>query len=828
MIITLFFYIIDLYVENLKYGEAVMSIKKSLRLSLILLSALPIIFMTILIYIISYNKYMDLAKDSAAKLAEVYANGFSAQLDVQIAEAEGLAASTQIQNIALESYNGIVSGASPSHLSNVDELFEKKALYYTNYYMYDINGYLIASSDENANGDWEEYMSVPVSEISETIIMNSSNINKDGNSIEIIAPIKVKGTIVGIIRSNIPAEYFGAFMPEAGSAFILSSDGEYLFNYNNDDKDKKIYDEAKNILNQGTINGFLSTNISSVRNIYGYYRISSPNWLYVIKQDGSEYQAIISTLPLILIITLAIILIIAIIISSFLVKKYTDPIISLKNDMRQAADGDLDKRSDIKEENEFGELAEMFNNMMEIISGNYKELDKSKKILEENEIELKKNYAYIEQLAYHDGLTGLYNRVAFMKYSYDIFNQEGAQLKRHAIFFIDLDNFKNVNDTLGHDYGDLLLKQFSDQLKCLSNENDIVARTGGDEFLVFKSAYNNVDDLKSFAQSIVDIVKLPFDLEGEKAHVSASIGVALFPEHGLSINELIKNADLAMYSAKTSGKNAYRFFDSFMDYDFNRKNELDEMLTNVIEKKEVYLLYQPQVNMLSGEITGYEALMRINSELLGFVSPEEFIPIAEDNGMINELGEWALYEACMFNNTIIKNGYGPYKVSVNVSTSQLKKDNFIDIIKSIPAKTGMSLKYLEIEITESVLMQSFEHNLKLINQIKELGVAIALDDFGTGYSSFNYLTQLPIDTLKIDKSFIDDICNNENDKYIANTIISLAHQMNIAVVAEGVESQEQLEILQDQLCDTLQGYLFSKPITASELAKIITANKTLK
>lgn len=805
-----------------------MSIKKSLRLSLILLSALPIIFMTILIYIISYNKYMDLAKDSAAKLAEIYANGFSAQLDVQIAEAEGLAASTQIQNIALESYNGIVSGASPSHLSNVDELFEKKALYYTDYYMYDINGYLIASSDENANGDWAEYMSVPVTEINETIIMNASNINKDGNSIEIIAPIKVKGTIVGIIRSNIPADYFGAFMPEAGSAFILSSDGEYLFNYSNDDKDKKLYDEAKNILNQGTINGFLSTNISSVRNIYGYYRISSQNWLYVIKQDGSEYQAIISTLPLTLIITLAIILIIAIIISSFLVKKYTDPIISLKNDMRKAADGDLDKRSDIKEENEFGELAEMFNNMMEIISGNYKELDKSKKILEENEIELKKNYAYIEQLAYHDGLTGLYNRVAFMKYSYDIFNQEGAQLKRHAIFFIDLDNFKNVNDTLGHDYGDLLLKQFSDQLKCLSNENDIVARTGGDEFLVFKSAYNNVDDLKSFAQSIVDIVKLPFDLEGEKAHVSASIGVALFPEHGLSINELIKNADLAMYSAKTSGKNAYRFFDSFMDYDFNRKNELDEMLTNVIEKKEVYLLYQPQVNMLSGEITGYEALMRINSELLGFVSPEEFIPIAEDNGMINELGEWALYEACMFNNTIIKNGYGPYKVSVNVSTSQLKKDNFIDIIKSIPAKTGMSLKYLEIEITESVLMQSFEHNLKLINQIKELGVAIALDDFGTGYSSFNYLTQLPIDTLKIDKSFIDDICHNENDKYIANTIISLAHQMNIAVVAEGVESMDQLEILQDQLCDTLQGYLFSKPITASELAKIITQHKTLK
>ncbi len=804
-----------------------MSIKKSLRLSLILLSALPIILMTILIYIISYTKYMDLAKDSAAKLAETYANGFSAQLDVQIAETEGLAKSTQIQNIALESYNGVVTGASPSHLNLVDELLEKKSIYYTDFYMYDINGYLIASTDDNANGDWTEYMTTPVSEISETIIMNSSNINKNYNSIEIIAPIKVKGTVVGIIRSNIPADYFGAFMPEAGSAFVLTSNGDYLFN-NIGEENAELREEATDILNSNEVNGFLSTNISSVRNIYGFYRISSQNWLYVIKQDGSEYQAIISTLPLTLIITLSVILIIAIVISSFLVKKYTDPIISLKNDMRKAADGDLDLRSDIREENEFGELADMFNDMMEIISGNYKELDESKKILEANEIELKKNYAYIEQLAYHDGLTGLYNRVAFMKYSYEIFTQEGAQLKRHAIFFIDLDNFKNVNDTLGHDYGDMLLKQFSSTLQGLANENDIVARTGGDEFLVFKSAYANVDELKKFAQAVVDIVNQPFELEDETAHVSASIGVALFPEHGLSINELIKNADLAMYNAKSSGKNAYKFFDSFMDYDFTRKNELNDILASVIEKKEVYLLYQPQVNILTGEISGYEALMRLNSELLGFVSPEEFIPIAEDNGMINELGEWALYEACMFNNTIIKNGYGPYKVSVNVSTSQLQKGNFIDIVKSIPAKTGMSLKHLEIEITESVLMESFEMNLKLINQIKELGVAIALDDFGTGYSSFNYLTQLPIDTLKIDKSFIDDICYNENDKYIANTIISLAHQMNIAVVAEGVESMDQLEILQDQLCDTLQGYLFSKPVTASELAKIITQHKTLK
>ena len=808
-----------------------MSIKKSLRLSLILLSALPIVLMTIFIYIISYNRYLEIAKESATKLAETYANGFMAQLDVEISETEGLANSTDIQNIALESYNGIVTGTSPTHLDLIDDIMERKSLYtnnYTNFYMYDINGYLIASSDESANGDWEEYMSIPVTDITETTIMNSSNINKDNNSIEIIAPIIVKGTVVGIIRSNIPAEYFGAFMPANGDAFLIASDGTYLFNSEGLKNEPKMEQEAISLLNSRTANGFLSTSVSSVKNIYGYYYLVNQNWLYVIKQEGSQYQAILSTLPVTLIITLVIILAIAIYISHYLTHKYTDPIVDLISDMQQAADGDLDLRSDIDEDNEFGALANMFNNMMDIISSNYKELDESNKTLAANEIELKKSYANIEKLAYHDGLTGLYNRVAFMKFTHEIFDKEGANLKHHAVFFIDLDNFKNVNDTLGHDYGDMLLIQFADLLRKYAKEDDIVSRAGGDEFLVFKSSYDSIDELREFAHNIVEMANKPFDLNGEAAHISTSIGIALFPQNGLAISELIKNADIAMYSAKNSGKNEYKFFESFMEYDVSRKNELSDMLSNVIEKKEVYLLYQPQVNMNTGEIMGFEALMRINSKDLGLISPTEFIPIAEDNGLINELGEWALYEACLFNNTIMKNGYGPFKVSVNVSTNQLKKDNLVDIIKSIPAKTGMPLEYLEIEITESVLMKSIDHNLELIKQIKELGVSVALDDFGTGYSSFNYLTQLPIDTLKIDKSFVDNISSNENDRYIANTIIALAHKMDIEVVAEGVENYDQLSILQDQLCDILQGYLFSKPITAAELVKIITEKRTLK
>ena len=363
-------------------------------------------------------------------------------------------------------------------------------------------------------------------------------------------------------------------------------------------------------------------------------------------------------------------------------------------------------------------------------------------------------------------------------------------------------------------------------MSCIS-EDDLLARNGGDEFLVLKSYFESRDDLENFASQLVSVVHHPFVLKDETATVSMSVGIAVFPDNGLTISELIKNADIAMYNAKNSGKNSYRFFNSYMEDDVNRKNDLVDILAHVIEKNEIYLQYQPQVNVESGLVTGYEALMRIESELVGFISPAEFIPIAEESGLINSLGEWALLEACNFNQVLIKSGFGPLRVSVNVSTTQLKDDHLIEVIESIPEKTGMELKYLEIEITESVLMNSFDHNLMLINKMKALGCSIALDDFGTGYSSFNYLTQIPIDTLKIDKSFIDGICSNKKDRCIADSIIDLAHKMDISVVAEGVEDNNQLQILQNQFCDTLQGFLFSKPLNSTDFIEMLSRHKTL-
>lgn len=807
-----------------------MSIQKSLRLSLVLMACLPLIFLTIFTYNLSYKKYMDLATQSTVELAKNYGMGFQSQLNSQIAEVEGLANGTNIQNLVLENYNGVTLGNDSPYYTNVTDLFATASDYAgnnVNYYLYDVNGYYITSSDNTNTDDWQEHMMIPVEDITETKILQCSPLDEI-ESIDVVSPIIIKSQIVGLIRANITSRYFGSFIPEDGSAFIMTNDGGYLFTSTGLTGQRELETQAFNCLN-GADNAkdYGHLKASSFKNIYGFCKLSDSNWLYLIKQQGTQYQQILATLPITMSITLIIILMIAIWVSRILSAKYTEPIFTLRDNMTDASSGNLDVKCDVASDDEFGDLSRMFNSMMDIISNNYKELSASKAALEVSEQELKKNYAHIEQLAYHDGLTGLYNRVAFMKYAYKIFHDASVGASKHAIFFIDLDNFKNINDTLGHDYGDLLLKDVSDRmLSCIASD-DILARNGGDEFLILKNRFDTVDDLENFASQLVNVVHHPFILNDETAVVSMSVGIAVFPNNGLTVSELIKNADIAMYNAKNSGKNSYRFFDSYMEDDVNRKNDLADILSHVIDKNEIYLQYQPQVNVESGQVTGYEALMRIESELVGFISPAEFIPIAEETGIINILGEWALIEACNFNQVLIKSGFGPLRVSVNVSTTQLKDDHLIDIIKSIPEKTGMDLKHLEIEITESVLMNSFEHNLKLINQMKELGCSIALDDFGTGYSSFNYLTQIPIDTLKIDKSFIDGICSNEKDRCIADSIIDLAHKMDISVVAEGVEDNEQLQILQNQFCDTLQGYLFSKPLNSTDFIELLSKHKTL-
>ena len=806
-----------------------MSIKKSLQSSMLLMAVIPVIVMAILSYIVATTKYAEINIENVKDTAKNYSYGFSSKLQSQIIETSALAHSSDIKSYLLEKVNspdGLLNTTSAytdiqNRITEISNNFNNTI----NYYIYDIDGYLILSSSSDSSSDWTEVMTDSVAALEEMTIISNSSFTE--NTLDIVYPVTVKDSIIGLVRTNITAGYLGNYLSNSGTrkTFILDENGNPLFGYDTkEDTSFLTYlKQASNIPATQSSDSVITDSFSeSNDSIYGYCTLY--DWIYIVKQDTSVYTSIVSTLPVIFLILLIIVMIVSIQISKSIATKYTLPILELSQKMQNAADGQLDVQYNMEREDEFGILSNNFNQMMHIISTNYNEISEARKELEANQAELQNNYHNIEKLAYTDALTGLYNRMAFFKYTTEILSDSPGGLKNHAVIFIDLDGFKSINDTLGHDYGDMLLKAVSSKLASFINEDDILARNGGDEFVIFKRQITDREALEDFLTTLVSIATHPFVLNDETVHITLSAGVALFPQNGLSLSELMKNADIAMYSSKNTGKNSYTFFSSSMEDEINRRNDLVDILRDAIENKDIYLLYQPQADISTGEIIGCEALMRLNSPIVGFVSPDEFIPVAEECGLIDELGEWALFEACSFNQRLIDAGFKPLQISVNVSTAQLRGDRLIRAIEALPEKTSMPLKYLEIELTESVLMKNFEHNLTLINRMKELGIQIALDDFGTGYSSFSYLTRIPINTLKIDKSFIAGICENENDTYIAGTIIRLAHQLGITVIAEGVETIEQLKILQEQMCDILQGYFFSRAISEEDFIELLKIN----
>lgn len=807
-----------------------MSIKKSLQSSILLMAVIPVIVMAILAYIVATNKYIEINTENTKDIAADYSYGFSSKLQSQVIETSALANSSDVKSYLLEKVNspdGLLNTTSyykniQDTVTQISDSFDNTV----NYYLYDMDGYLILSSSKDSTSDWSEIIPDSIDTIEEMTIIPDSNFTE--NTMDIIYPVIVKDSVVGLVRTNITADYFGNYLSSSGTrqTFLLDENRKPLFGYDTkEDASLLTYlESASDSLSEAQESDTILTDSFSESNDYIYGYCTLYDWIYVVKQDTSVYTSIVSTLPVIFLIILIIVTIVSVQISQSLATKYTMPILELSEKMQNAADGQLDVQCNMEREDEFGILSNNFNQMMHIISTNYNEISEARKELESSQAELQNNYENIEKLAYTDALTGLYNRMAFFKYATEILSDNHGGLKNHAVIFIDLDGFKSINDTLGHDFGDMLLQAVSSKLASFIKEDDILARNGGDEFVIFKTQITDREELEDFLTTLVSIATHPFVLNDETVHITLSAGVALFPQNGLSLSELMKNADIAMYSSKNTGKNSYTFFSSSMEDEINRRNDLVDILRDAIENKDIYLLYQPQADIATGEIIGCEALMRLNSPIVGFVSPDEFIPVAEECGLIDELGEWALFEACSFNQRLIDAGFKPLRISVNVSTAQLRGDRLIRAIEALPEKTSMPLKYLEIELTESVLMKNSEHNLALINRMKELGIQIALDDFGTGYSSFSYLTKIPINTLKIDKSFIAGICENENDTYIAGTIISLAHQLGITVIAEGVETIEQLKILQDQMCDILQGYFFSRAISEEDFIELLKIN----
>jgi diguanylate cyclase (GGDEF)-like protein len=432
---------------------------------------------------------------------------------------------------------------------------------------------------------------------------------------------------------------------------------------------------------------------------------------------------------------------------------------------------------------------------------------------------------WVGHFAYHDDLTSLPNR--------QMLNQRVDQaLSRHrragsqlAILFMDLNRFKVINDSLGHEVGDVLLRQVADRLRTQSRDSDTVARVGGDKFAVLTENHENQADISACAQRLVDKMSAPYVLGKKDCHVTFSIGISVFPSDGNDPQALLKAADVAMYRAKAAGRNNYLYYSPSMNVHTVERLELEADLSHALERGEFLLHYQPKVDTMTGLITGTEALLRWQHPLRGLVSPMDFIPLAEETGLIVPIGEWVLATACARTKAWQDQGLTNLSVAVNLSARQFADPLLLPKLTRIIDASGLEASSLELEITESMVMSHEDSAVRVLEKLKSIGVQIAIDDFGTGYSSLGYLKRFPIDTLKVDRSFIRDIPADTGDMNITRAIIAMAHSLKLKVVAEGVETADQLRFLRVQRCDTVQGYFLHRPLAEADVAGVLELNR---
>ncbi|MFT4144742.1 MAG: EAL domain-containing protein [Mobilitalea sp.] len=814
-----------------------MSIRKSLHILLITSSMIPLILVSLIALVFLTDKMLSVNTDNLKQTAENCVSGLEAKIQAQVRE-------LYLISIQDELIDAVTEGKALSQVNHdaVVSLLQSRCESYDNCIrisVYNADNEMIASSDTTLI-ESDTKSNITIDYIFST---KSTSVGIDGikplliddeihYTLDIGSPIIEPETksMIGCVINTIDISFLYGFLNsisigESGDSILLDQNGKIIYHPNMQLIGTTINSERlAHIISDyqlGTIedNGAFEYYFDGQKQVFGYSIIPDLNWTLMLKQDVSEITEITRFLFILFAVVIVTSFIIILFFADIFSKNFSAPIIALRDAMRTASDGNLTVQSNIKSNNELGELSKNFNKMLHIIKTNYDDLESMHEELLLNEEQLRSNYDHIEYLAYHDTLTSLPNKLAFLEYVNAVLSSS-ADNNMNAVYFVDLDNFKTINDTLGHEYGDALLIKSTQLLSSIIGFDGMLARAGGDEFLIFKENVTP-DEAVIFAGQIVEQCKNPLDLDGEIVYVSMSIGISIFPENGLLPNALIKNADIAMYKSKDTGKNKFTLFDKTMEEELNRNTIIVEVLRNAIENKEIYIQYQPLMEISTNNVIGYEALMRIRSERLGNISPVEFIPIAEESGLIIELSSWLIREVCLFNKKIIDLGITPRPVSVNISSVQINRPGFVPLLSDILEETMLPPQYLELEITESTLVCSLMDATKLLNNLQDLGVRISLDDFGTGYSSLNYLTKMPIDTLKIDKSFIDNICINDKDSCIAESIIQLAHSLDIKVVAEGVEHEDQLALLRLKHCDIVQGYIYSRPLHPEALLEVV-------
>jgi diguanylate cyclase (GGDEF)-like protein len=427
----------------------------------------------------------------------------------------------------------------------------------------------------------------------------------------------------------------------------------------------------------------------------------------------------------------------------------------------------------------------------------------------------------IQYLATHDGLTGLPNRAKFTQLLHQSIESAGRSHRKLAVLFIDIDRFKVINDSLGHDAGDALLIEIGKRLRNDLRAGDFVSRLGGDEFVVVLARAAEAGQIETAARDMLSVISQPIRLRGLEYRATASVGIAIFPDDGEDEGTLTKNADMAMYCAKEDGKNGFRFFTRQSKMQSVERLVFEAKLRQALDREELSLHYQPKVDAATGKVTGVEALLRWTLPDLGVLPPMQFIPLAEETGMIVPIGRWVLKQACAQNMAWLKLGFPPMSMAVNLSPRQFSDETLLRDIDDALAASGMSPELLQLEITESMMMHNVGRAIEVLNVIRSRGVRVAIDDFGTGYSSMSLMKKFPIDTLKIDRSFVKDLPHDSEDRAIAQAIISMGKALGLTIVAEGVETAEQAAFLRERACDEMQGYLFGKPVSADAIVRLL-------
>jgi len=511
--------------------------------------------------------------------------------------------------------------------------------------------------------------------------------------------------------------------------------------------------------------------------------------------------------------------------SLFLARNLVRPIQAIQKATERIGNGDLDFRLEMDRGDEVGDVAQGLNLMLDHLQKNIQERLKFEK--------------QISHLAYHDSLTGLGNRLLLRERLATALENQRSENSSVAVIFMDLDRFKNVNDTMGHTAGDELLTKVAKRLHACVEAIDIadgdgevetlLARLGGDEFTLLLSDVANRQQVESLAEKILESLSAPFDLRGQKVSLSASLGIALSPDDAQDVETLLRDSDMAMFHAKNQGGRGYEFYADSMEEIAAKRLDLEHRMQQALERDEFVLYYQPKVDVITGLVTGVEALLRWIDPERGIVGPDEFIPMAEETGVIIPIGDWVLKQAMQQLVTWQQEGLPAMRVAVNVSVRQIDpRLDFVGKVVSLLEETGLDPKLLDLEITEGALLSDEETAIPMFQQLRNLGVGLSLDDFGTGYSSLSYLRRLPIDTLKIDRSFIQCIDTNPADAALVGSIIAMARVLGLRVVVEGVETRAQQSFLVELGCDEIQGFIFSQPISAEQTTEILRHKKSCR